>query len=162
VSSRLWRAVRERLGAAYGISASLTVIDQTARVLAIRSAVANDKARDVLAAIRAEYDSLLANGLSDPELDPLKRLYVTNHRERVRQASTLANNLLTLALYGYPDDYLATFEQRLRGYSRAEVEADLRARFPKLPLTVAVVAPSAAGLAADCVIKAAEDIGRCD
>ena len=162
VSSRLWRAVREKLGAAYGISATLRAIDQTVRVLMIRSAVANDKAKDALAAIRTEYSGLLADGLSDAELDPLKRLYVTNHRERVRRAPSLANNLLTLALYGYPDDYLATFEQRLRGYSRAGVEADLGARFPKPPLTVAVVAPSAAGLAADCIIKVGEDIGRCN
>jgi zinc protease len=161
-SSRLWLAVREKLGAAYGISASLRVVDRSARALMIHSAVANDRARDALAAIRAEYGRLLADGLSDAELEPLKRIYVANHRERVRRASSLAGNLLTLALYGYPDDYLASFEQRLRGHSRAAIEADLRAKLPQPPLTVAVVAPSADGLAADCVIKAADAIERCD
>lgn len=162
VSSRLWLAVRERLGAAYGISAGLTAIDLTKRLLLIRTAVANDKTKATLGAIRAEYARLLTDGLTDAELDPLKRIYATSHRDRVRRAPALAANLLALALHNYPDDYLATYEQRLRGYSRAAIEADMRAKFPKPPLTIAVVTPSAEGLAADCVIKAPDDIKRCE
>lgn len=161
-SSRLWLAVREKLGAAYGISAGMQSVDHNTRLLAIRSAVANDKAAGVLAAIREEYARFLTDGPTEAELDPLKRLYLSGHHDRLRRAPGVAAAMLTFALNGYPDDYLASYEQRLRGYTRAAIEADMRAAFPKPPLTVAVVAPSAAGFAADCVIKAPEDIARCD
>jgi zinc protease len=161
-SSRLWLVVREKLGAAYGVSASLQAVDFDTRLLAIRTSVANDKATGVIAAVRDEYARFLSDGLAETELDPMKRVYVTGHRDRLRRGPALAAGLLSLALHDYPDDYLATYEQRVQGYDRAAVEADVRAAFPKLPLTVAVVAPSAEGLAADCVIKAPDEIARCD
>src|SRR4051812_40692036 len=64
-SARLWRAVRERLGAAYGISASLQAVDLNTRTLFVRTAVANNKAKDALAAIHTEYSGFLANGITD-------------------------------------------------------------------------------------------------
>jgi zinc protease len=161
-SSRLWLAVREQLGAAYGVSAAVQTVDFDTRLLAIRTAVANDKAAGVIEAVRNEYARFLADGLAETELDPMKRSYVTGHRDRLRRGPALAAALLPLALQGYPDDYLATYEQRLEGSDRAAVEAAVRAAFPKPPLTVAVVAPSAEGLPADCVIKTPDEIARCD
>ena len=162
VSSRLWRAVREKLGAAYGISGAMQAVELHTRILAIRTAVANDKAAGVISAIREEYGRILADGVTEAEIDPLKRAAVTGHRERISRSPALAAALLVLALQDYPDDYLSTYEQRLNGYGRAAIEADMRAAFPPSPLTFAVVAPSAEGLGADCVIKALAEIARCD
>jgi zinc protease len=161
-SARLWRAVREKLGAAYGISASLQAVDLNTRTLFVRTAVANDKAKDALAAIRAEYAGFLANGIADAEVEALKTSFVESHRERVRRAPTLAAALIVPALRDFPDDYLAGYEQRMRGYSRAAIEADMRAQLPKPPLTTVVIAPSAEGFAADCVIQSPADLARCD
>ena len=161
-SSRLWRAVRETLGAAYGVSAAFQPVDFDTRLLAIRTSVANDRAMGVIAAVRDEYARFLTDGVVETELDPLKQIYVTGHRDRLRRGPSLAAGLLTLVLHGYPDDFLATYEKRVQGYDRAAIDADLRTAFPKPPLTVAVVAPSAEGLAADCVIKAPDEIARCD
>ena len=97
------------------------------------------------------------------ELEPLKQIYVTGTTASGcggrRRWPPICSRL---ALHDFPDDYLATYEQRVRGYGRAAVEADVRAAFPKPPLTVVVVAPSAEGLAADCVIKAPEELARCE
>jgi zinc protease len=161
-SARLWRAVRERLGAAYGISAGLQSVDLHTLALFIRTAVANDKAKDALAAIREEYARFVADGLTDGELDPLRVIFVRNQRERLRRAPALAANLLSLTLHDFPDDYLATYEQRIRGYGRSAVEVDARATFPREPLTTVLVTPSADGLAADCVIKSPEELARCE
>jgi zinc protease len=161
-SARLWRAVRERLGAAYGISAGLNSIDPDTRALSIRAAVANDKAKDVLAAVGEEYGRFVTDGATDGEIDALKAIFVRNHRERLRRAPALAASLLTLALNDFPDDYLATYEQRLRGYARTAIADDVRATFPRQPLTSVVIAPSAAGFSADCVIKSPEEIARCE
>jgi zinc protease len=161
-SARLWRAVRERLGAAYGISAALQPADVETRWLLIRTAVATDKAKDVLSAIREEYARFVADGPTDAEVEALAGLFVRNNRERLRRAPTLAANLLGLALLGFPDDYLATYESRVRRYARAAIEADMRATFPKPPLTAVMITPSAEGLSADCVIRSPEDLPRCN
>ena len=100
-SARLWRAVRERLGAAYGISAGLQSVDLDTLALFIRTAVANDKAKDALAAIREEYARFVTDGMTDGELEPLKSIFVRNQRERLRRAPALAANLLSLALHDY-------------------------------------------------------------
>jgi zinc protease len=161
-SSRLWLAVRERLGAAYGISAALRPIDLQTRALFIRTLVAHDKAQPALAAIRGEYARFVADGMTDGELDALKAIFVRNHRERLRRAPSLAASLLNAALHDFPDDYLASYEQRIRGYVRMAIAADARSRFPAPPLTTVVVAPSADEFSADCVIKSPDDLARCD
>src|SRR5262249_24460239 len=112
--SRLYRAVRERLGAAYGVSAILQAVDLDLRLLLIQNAVANDKARDALAAIRAEYARLMADGLTAEEVDPLRRKFATRVSEQVRSAAQLAPMLVTFALHDYSDDYLPTYEARVR------------------------------------------------
>src|SRR5439155_12761243 len=128
----------------------------------IRSAVANDKVAAVLPAIREVYARFLAEGVTDEELEPLKRAQAASYRDRLRRASSLAGTLMPLLLQNFPDDYLATYEQRLRAHDRAAINADVAAKFPKPPLTMVVVAPSAASLRADCVIKAPAEIGRCE
>jgi len=160
--SRLYHAVRERLGAAYGISTSMQAVDLDLRLLLIQTAVANDKAREALAAIRAEYARLMADGLTAEEVDPLRRKFATRMSEQVRRAAQLAPLLLTFALHDFPDDYLATYEARLRDQGLSAINADVRAKFPPLPLTTVVVAPSAEGFEADCVIKARDEISRCE
>ena len=161
-SARLWKAVRERLGAAYGVSTSLQPVDLEIRTLVIRTAVANEKAKGALAAIREEYARLIAEGVTDEELEALKRLFVTSHRDRLRRAPSVAANVLTQVLHDFPDEYLASYEGRVGRYDRTAVNADMRATFPKQPLTAVAVAPSADGFAADCVIRSPDELARCD
>ena len=92
----------------------------------------------------------------------MKRVFVTNHRDRLRRAQSVAGSLLTQALHDFPDDYLATYEARVSGYGRAAIDADVQATFPKPPLTMVVVAPSGDGFVADCLIKSPEQLARCD
>jgi predicted Zn-dependent peptidase len=161
-SGRLWKAVREKLGAAYGISTSLQPFDLDARALLIAAAVANDQAGNVLAAIRGEYAHFLAGGITAEELERLQRTFIASHREGRGRAGSVAGNVLAQALRDLPDDDLATYESRVRGYDLGAVTADVRSAFPKLPLSIVVVAPSAEGLAADCIIKSSAELARCE
>jgi zinc protease len=160
--SRLLKAVRERLGAAYGIAASLQSFDSATRGLLINTSVANDKAKDALATIRAEYARFFTDGVTDEEVEPLKTAYISRNQERLRRSTSLAALLLGLALQNFPDDYLPTYDARVRALNRAAVNAEILGKFPKPPLTVVMLAPSAEGLGADCVIKAPEEIARCE
>jgi len=161
-ASRLGRAVRGRLGATYGISAVLQASAAGTRTLLIRTPVANDKAKPALDAIREEYAMFAAEGVTEEEIEPLKTAAITRHQERLRRAPAVASTLIGMALNSFPDDYLATHEARIRSISRAAVNEDIRNSLPKPPLTTVIVAPSADGLGADCVIKAVAEIARCE
>jgi len=160
-AGRLTKAIRERLGATYGVSVALQPVGADTRVLAIRSAVANDKSRDVLAAIRTEYSRYVAEGPTDVEIEPRKRIFINRAHEMLRRASATAAGLITAALHDFPDDFLTTYETRIRAYDIAAINADIRSKFPKPPLTIVIVAPSADGLEADCIIKSREEIAHC-
>jgi zinc protease len=158
---RLFEAIRERLGASYGAYAELEEIDAIARGLYINAEVANENVADALAAIRAEYVRFLTSGVTDEELETAKEKLVANMRENLDKPLDLARTLLGATLNGFPADYHVTFEQRVRGYTRDQINAAIAESFPKA-LTIVVVTPSAAGLPADCVIKAPEEIARCE
>jgi zinc protease len=160
-TGRLMKAVRERLGATYGVSIALQPIDADTRVLAIRSAVANDKSREALAAIRGEYSRYIAEGPTELEIEPRKQIFINRANEMLRRAPATGAGLITAALHDFPDDFLMTYASRIRSYDGAAIKADIRANFPKPPLTIVIVTPSADGLEADCIIKAAAEIARC-
>src|SRR6202011_4924894 len=110
-------------------------------------------ARDALAAILAEYSGFVADGPTEAEIAPLKTIFVNRMNEALSRASSLAATLIMPTAFGFPDDYLATYEARVRAIDIPAINQDIRAKLPQQPLTVVVVAPSAAGFEADCVIK---------
>lgn len=160
--SRLTRAVRETLGATYGIRAGLQQLHPKALTFVINTLVDNTKAAAALAAIRQEYTRFRADGVTQAEIEPLQTKLVTETRERYRRVIGAAQSARDQALAGYPADYPATYEARLRALTPAAINEAIAARFPKEPLTIVMVAPSAEGLAADCVIKAPDEIVRCE
>ena len=160
--SRLVRAVREKLGAAYRISAGLHQLHPKALALVISTAVDNSKAAAAIDAIRKEYDRLVFDGVPDAELEPLKTKLVTEMGEQMRRATGAAQRLRDLAQTDFPKDFLPTYATRVRAVGAAAVAKGIRLNMPKPPLTFIVVAPSAEGMGADCIIKAPEEIARCE
>ena len=52
-------------------------------------------------------------------------------------------------------------ERLRRQLTREEINAYLRERWPEPPLTAVIVAPSAAGFTADCVVRRDEEPEKC-
>jgi zinc protease len=161
-NGRLLKAVRERLGAAYGISAVLQTVDATTRALFIHTPVANDKAKEALATIRSEYARFVADGVTDEEVEPLKTAYIGRNQDLTRRSPALAGLILGFTLQNFPDDYIASYAGRVRALDRGAINEDIRTKFPPPPLTFMMLAPSAEGLGADCVIRSPEEIARCE
>jgi zinc protease len=160
--SRLVRAVREKLGAAYNIRAGFQQLHPRAIALVINTAVDNSKAAAAIDAIRKEYERFLADGVPDTEIEPLRTKLVAETSEQLRRSMGAAQRLRDLALAGFPADFLPTYEARVRAVSAAAVTEGIRLNMPKPPLTFLVVAPSADGMGADCIVKAPEEIVRCE
>lgn len=160
--SRLVRAVREGLGAAYGIRASFQQLHPKAFTVVISTVVDNTKAAATVAAIRKEYARFRDEGVTEAEIEPLKTKLITETREQMRRAPAAAQRLRDLTLTEFPADYSATYEARVGTLTAAAVNEGIRLRFPAEPLTIVMVAPSAEGLGADCVIKSPDDLARCE
>jgi predicted Zn-dependent peptidase len=96
------------------------------------------------------------------EIEPLKTKLVAETSEQLRRSMSVAQRLRDLAQADFPPDFLPTYEARVRAVGAAAVTEGIRLNMPKPPLTFLVVAPSADGMGADCVIKAPEDIARCE
>jgi predicted Zn-dependent peptidase len=162
-SGRLFVALRDQLGATYGAYSRLSDIDRVTQALLISTAVANDSVSKVIATIKAEYARFLEHGVTEAELEETKTRSLTNLRANIDSAGTMATTLRWVALRGnYPTNYYPeNYERHVRGITRAQVNAEILASFPRI-LTIVVVAPSAAGLNADCVIKSLDEIARCE
>ena len=162
LQSRMYRSVRERLGAAYGVSAALNLANPAAYVLSIRSLVANDGARDALAAMSEDYARFVSGGVTSEEVDAQRSRRTANRAEALRRPGNVAAIVLNAILNGWPNDALATYASRMASYPISEFNADLSNYFPRPPLTTVVVAPSADGWGADCVISSIDEAARCD
>ena len=160
--SRLVRAVREKLGAAYRIGAGFHQLHPKAFALVINTAVDNAKAAAAVQAIRQEYARLFAEAVPEAEIEPLRTKLVTEMREQTRRSTSAAARLRDLTQTDFPPDFLPTYETHVRAVAAGAIAEGIRLNMPKPPLTFVVVAPSSEGLGADCVIKAPEEIARCE
>ncbi len=159
-SSRLFVALREKLGATYGASASTKSIDGRTSLLQISSSVANDKVQDVIATIRQEYTKLRLEGITHPELTRLitaRKTYVETTMRRENAAYFILDNMLD----GRPFDFPNRYGEIVDNTSVEQVNNIINDRLPRDPLSFIVITPSAAGLKADCVIKSESELAKC-
>jgi predicted Zn-dependent peptidase len=138
------------------------MIGGAARYLVISSSVDPASARQALAVIRAEYDRFRQEGLSAAEFETARARLVNGIDEQARRAGPASALLRDLLRQGRNaaegPDVIEYLRQRL---TREEVNAHVRDRWPELPLATVIIAPSAEGLAADCVVHRNEEPERC-
>lgn len=161
-SSRLFRVVRDELGAAYGITAELPMLAGAARYLVISTSVDPTSAPKALNVIRSEYDRFRQNGLTAAEFEAARARTVNGLEEGARRASAAASLLHGLLRQDRSATEAQGVLERLRKrLTREEVNARLLERWPAPPLTTIIVAPSGDGFAADCVVRRSEEPERC-
>jgi zinc protease len=158
--SRLFIAIREKLGAAYGASASISAILGREGIFGMEAAVANDKVAAALAAMRSEYAAFREKGVTADEIDPIKRRMVSSFPETMRRAGSASSTIRGAIQNGLPFDAPDRQTGWINGQTVDGINALIRERLPE-KLTVIVVAPTAAGLGADCVIKSLDELKTC-
>ncbi|MET0744254.1 MAG: insulinase family protein [Microvirga sp.] len=161
-TSRLFRAVRDELGASYGSTAALPMIGGAARYLVISSAVDPASTARALAVIRSEYDRFRRDGLTPMEFETARARFVNGLEEQARRAGPASALLRDLLRQGRnAAEGPAVLEHLRHRVTREDVNAHVRERWPELPLTTVIVAPSAKELVADCVVGRDEQPERC-
>jgi zinc protease len=161
-SSRLFRAVRDELGASYGSSAELPMMGGAACYLVISSSVDPVRAPQALSVLRAEYERFLREGLTDAEFDSARARVVNQLEEQARRTGSAAALLRErLRQDRRADEVERSLEHLRSGITREEVNAHVRRHWPDARLTTVIVAPSSDIFAADCVVRADEGPERC-
>jgi zinc protease len=161
-SSRLFRTVRDELGASYGSTAALPMLGGAARYLVISSSVDPASAPRALAVIRAEYERFRREGLTGAEFDAARARVVNGIEEQARRAGAAAGLLRDLLRQERRvAEGLDVLERLRHRLTREDVNALLRERWPEPPLTAVIVAPSADGFGADCVVGRRDEPERC-
>ena len=103
----------------------------------------------------------MRDGITQAEFDDVRDRAINENQTALTKQVSVALALRNALLFHMGSNYLTRFEARMRFITLDDVNAALREDMPKMPLTVVVVAPSAEGLGADCVVDAVEKVGEC-
>ncbi len=159
-TSRLFVALREKLGATYGASANSKQIDGRTSLLQISASVATDKVQDVVATIRQEYSRLRTDGITAQELASIitaRKTSIAYTMRRTNAASFILDNMLD----GRPFDFANRYAEIVDATTVEQVNNAINDRLPRDPLSFVIIAPSANGIKADCIIKSESELPKC-
>jgi zinc protease len=159
-ASRLFRSIREELGATYGSSSQLVPLGNEAVAFLISSAVDHALAGKALATLREGYERFHRDGVTEAEIAPLRARSVTGIEEGLTR-SEVAWRLRGVMMRGRNPDEVTTLAQRVAAVTAEEVNAVINERLPPPPLATVIVAPSAEGFGADCVVRRDQPIEAC-
>jgi zinc protease len=120
-SSRLMEEVREKRGLTYGVSSDLVPFEHAALVMAGGSS-ANAKAGQALDLIRAEWERIARDGVSDQELADAKTFLTGSFPLQFDSTSAIARILLQIKRDKLGIDYL----DRRNGLLQAVTKEDVR------------------------------------
>ncbi len=158
---RLFKAVREQLGAAYGAEARLASIGPDKLLFSIGAYVEHGKAADALLAMRSELTRFLAEGVTEAELAPQKEKLLSETRQSMRRAPYVARLVRNAMLEGLPADHVEGFERRLAFITLEHVNKTIRENLGGRPLATIIVAPDIGSFQVDCVVKSASEAEAC-
>jgi zinc protease len=129
LSSRLGNRVRQKEGLSYGVGSNLGASPFDQRASITMQAICNPQNVDkVVTAIKEELDKLLAEGVTQDELDKAKQGYLQN--QKVRRASDvgLAASLAQLSHEGRTMKFTADLERKIDALTPEQVAAAVRKR----------------------------------
>jgi zinc protease len=159
-SSRLFVAIREKMGAAYGAQAGVSLLARGQYRFSIQSSVANDKVVAALETMRQELKRFREEGVTAAEIDPIKKRMIAGRADAMRKAPSAASIIRGDLLNDQPADNADSFVTRVEAVTAGSVNELIKRHLSDDMLTV-IVTPSAAGLAADCVVTSLDAIKTC-
>lgn len=136
--SRLMQEVREKRGLTYGVYASLVGKDGAdVWVGSVQSA--NNRIREAIAVIRAEWAHLAEKGVTAQELQDAKTYLTGAYPLRFDGNGPIANILVGMQMQGMGTDYIATRNDRVNAVTLEQINRVARERLKPELLSFTVV-----------------------
>jgi zinc protease len=157
---RLFRAIRDEMGAAYGANAAIGALHGRPQTLTLTASVAIDKAPAVLAAFRREYARFRKDGVTEAELTPAKARFQSGLQQTLARPAGIAGAIRNGITAGLSFDQINAQASRIAAVTLADVNRLIAQHLPETMLAI-VVTTSAEGFEADCVVRSLDEIMRC-
>lgn len=151
--SRLTEEIREKRGLTYGIYSYLYNLDHLDG-LAVSTSTANASVPEMLSLIKAEFNKLATDPISDKELQDAKSFLIGSVPLSMTSTDKIAGLLLSLQMDGQPIDYLDQRETKIKATTAADVARVSKALLaPDKFVTVIVGQPEGLNEPAEKVTK---------
>lgn len=137
-ASRLMDEVREKRGLTYGIGSYLVPMDLGELVLG-QVASANEKMAETLQVVRAEWERLAAEGLTETELADVKTYLTGAYPLRFDGNDTIAGILVGMQMNGFPLDYAETRNAKVEAVTMDDVKRVAKRLYRPETLGIVVV-----------------------
>ncbi len=137
LNSRLARRIRVEAGLSYGVAGSIGAhpIDPVGQFLAY-AIFAPENAEAVEQLFRDEMAKVLADGLTDEEVETAKQGYLESLQLGRSQDGSLASQLASKVYFDRTFQFDAVFEARVRAVTTAEVNDAMRRRLDVSKMTI--------------------------
>ena len=160
--SRLFKAVRTGLRAAYGFGSGYINYTRNQRLFRMSGEVETTKLQEALVSVRNAYDAFRVDGIGLIEFPLARRIYRQRIEALLNEPSDASHLLMEGRLNGAPDDNLTTMLERIENLERSKVNDFIKKTFlPFDQLLTIVVTPDADAVKGDCVITAYEQWRTC-
>lgn len=137
-SSRLYKEVRTKRGLAYWIGSNFTEPFDFG-TMAAGSQTKSESAGETIDAILSEMNRIRAESVTPQELALAKDSIVNSFVFRYASSHAIVSQKMALDYYGYPEDYLETYTQKIAAVTAADVLVAARKYLKPEQITFMVV-----------------------
>src|SRR5680860_41693 len=137
-SSRLNLNLREANGFTYGVSSSFSMRRDPGLFL-VSTAVQTEVTADAVTEILREIDGIRAGPVTASELVDARNYLAGTFPLRLQTTHGIASRLAELVIYGLPDDYFASYRDRILEVEDAEILRVARENIRPDELTLVIV-----------------------
>jgi zinc protease len=122
-ASRLFQDVRTRQGLAYAVGGGLGFSWDHPGLFRVEALTKSDSTVDATKAALAQIAGMAANPPTQAEVDRAKDTILSSFLFRYDSKEKLLSESMRLEFYGYPANYLATYEAQLKAVQQSDVAA---------------------------------------
>ena len=160
--SRLFKAVRSGLRAAYGFSAGMFDKTRDHRLLHISGEVETAKLQAALNETEKTYEEFRDKGIGRLEFPIARRFLANEMNGELKKPESVAYLLMEAQRNQFGEDYVPTMLDRLGNLERSAVNALLKEQLPAFDsLLKIIVTPDADAIDGACVITSIDDWAQC-
>lgn len=121
-NSRLMREIRSNRGLAYSIYSLLQPGRYLPELFVVSGETRNDGAVQVVNLVREIVEHLRSSRVSDDELESAKNSLINSFIFAFENTHAVVTQKMRLEFYSYPDDYLETYQQRVKALTASDVQ----------------------------------------
>lgn len=127
-SSRLMTSIRSKVGHTYGISSQIAA-ERYFGAFTITTSTQNSQLELMMDAIIGQFRDFCSNGIRLDELENAKRFAIGNMAFQLEGIGNIAEKLLWLRFYNYPNSFIEGFDQMINAITLDSVNTSIKSLF---------------------------------